>query len=111
MLKKDHLYNIKWRDIQYSGAWLSFEDVDERTKDKEPNNNVGFFIKETPSSYCFASGIDKDSEQYFDLSEFPKGCIVSIKEIKIKGRDQKRIKALEKENKQLKDRLKNIKII
>lgn len=77
-------YEIHWIDVNHSSDWIGFDKVDERVKIAEaPMVNIGYFLKATPNSFVFTTGIDNEEKQYFDLIIFPKCVIIKTREIKV----------------------------
>lgn len=82
-LKPNQKYEITWIDINHSNDWISFESIDKKIASAEkPIVNIGYFIKDTPISYVFTSGIDNEEKQFFDLVVFPKKVVIKMKLLK-----------------------------
>ena len=84
-LKKHIKYEISWVDISHENSWVPFDDVDKNILNNKPMVTLGFFIKQTKDFYVFSSGIDLQSKNYFDQVTYPKGVIISIKELNEKN--------------------------
>ena len=82
-LKPNNKYEIIWVDINHTNDWIPFDDLEKKiTSAEKPITNIAYFIKETPNSYVFTTGIDNEEKQFFDLVIFPKQVIKKIKLIK-----------------------------
>ena len=74
---------IEWHDAASlnNGQWVTADDVRRELTNREPTTSTGFLLHECPDWIVYAC--DVDSATYFAGAHvLPRGCVVSIKELK-----------------------------
>lgn len=76
---------IIWRDIVYDAGWHTQKQFDDfvTKEDHDLVNQVGFVVEDDENQIVIVDSYFQDSSAYGTIHKIPKGCIVSMKELKI----------------------------